>query len=431
MTHDDTLYTPRFFLLFAVVLFFMTGYAVQFHFGDYVESLGESERILGWVWGLGVVGSLCVRPVVGSFIDRVGAKPAILIGATLGMLAAIGYPLTRDVTVLCLLRVLTNVGMAVFFTATAFVTALIASPRRRAESLGIVGVGGFVGMMVGPTLGDVIFSAWRESDSLYYIFFFTSASGFLLSASLASLLPIERPAPTAQTPVRSIIRIATEHWPGMILIIGATFTMGQCIHSLFLERLAEARGFENIKTFFLAYCPTAIALRFIFRRLPERFGRRRTVILGMLLYGLGMLLLRAAQTPVGLILPAMVLGAGHCFVFPSMVDLGAERLPPEHRATGTAIVLGSGDVGFLVGAIAWGQLIERSGYNVTLATVAAVCVASAVLYGWSQRAALIRRPPAAGIGGGTVPHRPDPLQSTGPPRECGERAERSREARDR
>jgi predicted MFS family arabinose efflux permease len=254
-------------------------------------------------------------------------------------------------------------------------------------------------MMVGPTLGDVIFDAWRASHSVYYIFFFASAGGFLLSASLATVLPIERPAPAVQASVRSIFRIARAHWPGMILIIGVTFTMGQCIHSLFLERLAEARGFENIKTFFLAYCPTAIALRFIFRRLPERFGRRRTVLLGMLLYGTGMLVLRSAQTQLGLILPAMVLGAGHCFVFPSMVDLGAERLPPEHRATGTAIVLGSGDVGFLVGAIAWGQLIERSGYDVTLATVAAVCGAAAVLYGWSQRATLFRRSPAARIGG--------------------------------
>jgi MFS family permease len=398
VTHDEKLYTPRFFLLFAVVLFFMTGYALQFHFGEYMAHLGQSARVLGWVWGLGVAGSLCIRPVVGSFIDRIGAKPAILIGASLAMFAALGYPFTQHVGLVCLLRVLTNVGMAVFFTAIAYVTALIASPRRRAESLGIVGVGGFVGMMLGPSLGDLIFAHGGNDPKVFYLFFNASALGFLLAATLGLLLPIDRPAPSGHESVGSVFRVAIEHWPGMILIIGVAFTMGQCMHSLFLERLADARGFENIKSFFLAYSPTAIALRFIFRRLPERFGRRRTVIMGMLFYASGMLLLKTAHTSAGLILPAMVAGAGHCFVFPSMVDLGAERLPPAHRATGTAMILGAGDVGFLLGGVLWGQVIDRFGYDVMLMSVAGVCAVSAVLYGWSQRAVVFRWPPAPKAG---------------------------------
>ena len=97
--------------------------------------------------------------------------------------------------------------------------------------------------------------------------------------------------PDATSARQSQLRIVAKHWPGAILVVGVVFAVAFCWQSMFLERLAEARGFEHIKVFFLIYGPTAMLLRLVFRRLPERFGRTRTLLLGLCLLAAGQLCL--------------------------------------------------------------------------------------------------------------------------------------------
>jgi len=175
------------------------------------------------------------------------------------------------------------------------------------------------------------------------------------------------------------------HWPGAILLVGIAFCMVLSWQLTFLERLAEARGFMNIKMFFLTYGPTAILLRIVCRRVPERLGRSRTLVGGLLLQGIGVLCLVGIRTEWQLILPALLMGAGHCFVFPSMVDLSAERLPPEYRGTGTSLILGAGDLGLLTGLIVLGEMIDRFGFDTALFLLAATVLATTVLFIFSRR----------------------------------------------
>ncbi|MHC4093069.1 MAG: MFS transporter, partial [Planctomycetota bacterium] len=189
----------------------------------------------------------------------------------------------------------------------------------------------------------------------------------------------------------SLVRVILNHWPGTILLVGMAFSAVFTLQITFLERLAEARGFLNIKVFFLTYCPTAIVLRLLCRRVPERVGRTRTLLGGMLLQGCGILCLVGIDTEWRLVLPALLMGAGHCFIFPSMVDLAAERLPPEHRGTGTSLILGAGDLGLLTGLIVLGNVINRLGFDVALYALATTVLATAVLFAFTRLDDVLRR----------------------------------------
>jgi predicted MFS family arabinose efflux permease len=79
------------------------------------------------------------------------------------------------------------------------------------------------------------------------------------------------------------------------------------------------------------------------------------------------------------------MGVGHCFSYPFVVDLAAERMPPEHRGVAVALILGIVDIGFLLGNVIWGQMIERFGFSVTMTAIAAVNVAGAAYYGFAER----------------------------------------------
>ncbi|MCH7592466.1 MAG: MFS transporter [Planctomycetes bacterium] len=396
MTSNQTnqLYTLRFFQVCVAVVLFMTGLALQFHFGQYVEFLGHGVDTLGRILSISMIGTLAIRLHIGRWIDRFGCRPTWICGALIVALCVGSLQFVERLWLLTLLRAVSTMASAAVMTTVAVFAALTAPPHRRAESIGTIGMAGFVGMIAGPTLGDWIFAGGGESIAPYRVFFSASALCSLLACGVVGLIAMPMTSESATTasgnavkPVAgrpSQVRIILEHWPGMILLIGVVFSMAFCLQSMFLERLAEARGFRDIKLFFLAYGPTAMLLRVVFRRLPERLGRSRTLVLGMLLMAIGQLTLRNVQVPYQLVLPGILMGAGHSFIFPSMVDLAAERLPLAFRGTGTSMILGAGDVGMLIGFAGLGGIIDAYGFDTALTVLASTVLGTAAIFALSR-----------------------------------------------
>ena len=245
--------------------------------------------------------------------------------------------------------------------------------------------------------GDVIFAGPSDSITPYRVFFSASAACSLLSGVVMLWVILPRTSGSRQVDDvevggrRSQLAVIAAHWPGVILLVGLVFAMVFCVQSLYLERLAEARGFRDIKLFYLVYCPTAIALRIVFRRLPQRIGRTRTLLVGMVLFAGGLCCLMGVASQWALILPGVLMGAGHCFIFPSMVDLAAERFPAEHRGTGTSLILGAGDLGMLIGFAALGEVIDAFGFDVALASLAGAVLLAASYCALCRREAVFSR----------------------------------------
>jgi predicted MFS family arabinose efflux permease len=395
---SDRLYTPLFFRVFAAATVFMSAVSLQFHFGQYIGYLGYGVDTLGWLLSLATVGTLMIRLQLGRWIDRFGYRPTWVGGALVVATATALMQLSTSLWVLGALRLLTVMATAAVMTTVAVFAARVAPPQRRAESIGSIGLAGFTGMILGASLGDVVFSGPSDSIIPYRVFFTGSAACALLSAVI--ILRLRLPAgggvaigagsgEAGRPP--SILRVLRAHWPGMILLVGVVFSMVFCLQMSFLERLAEQRGFRDIKVFFLCYGPTAMTLRIVFRRVPERIGRTRTLVAGLTLLSVGILLLVGADSQARLVLPGLLMGAGHCFVFPSMVDLAAERLPHEHRGIGTSVILGAGDLGMLIGFAVMGQLIDAFGFDKALVALAATIFAGTVIYALSRRKAVFGR----------------------------------------
>ena len=400
----NQLYTRRFFQVFVAVILFMTGLALQFHFGQYVAYLEHDVDTLGRIVSVGMIGALAIRLQIGRWIDRFGCRPTWLIGASIVAVSVGSIQFTDRLWLITLLRTFSTMGSAAVMTTVAVLAALLAPPGRRAESIGTMGMAGFIGMIAGPTLGDWIFSGATESVGSYRLFFTLSAACSVVSALIIYHAGVShlhegnasdetvRPGSTHRSSREaSQMKIIRQHWPGMILLIGVVFSMAFCVQSQYLERLAEARGFKDIKLFFLVYGPTAMALRIIFRTAPQRLGRTRTILLGLLLLAAGQFLLVGVHSQWQLIVPGLVMGAGHSFIFPSMVDLAAERLPREHRGTGTALILGAGDLGMLIGYVALGEMIATFGFDLSLKVLAGTVLCSAAVFGVARRADILPR----------------------------------------
>ena len=395
MPVEAPLHTPLFFRVFAAVMLYMTGVSLQFHIGHYFAHLGHDVDLLGRVLAVGAAGVLLVRFQLGRWIDTAGCRRIWLVCMVTTALAVGLMQFTTSVAGLVALRLMWNVSQAAVMTTFSVFAGLIAPPHRRAESLGTMGLSGFVGMTIGPTLGDVIFATLGGGATAFHVFFTASALCSLAAATVvffAVRLPDGLEAQRAQrvrematpAPIKvdspahdrrePLIGLLWRYLPASILPIAIAFHMTFCLQMSFLERLAAERGFDNIKLFFLTYAPTAIVLRIAMRRLPEQIGRRSTVLLGAGLFLAGLMFLLGVQREVGLILPGILMGAGHCFIFPSMIDLCASAYPREHRGLGTSLVLGAGDVGILLGFAILGGTIAAVGYDWTIVGLGGVLV---------------------------------------------------------
>jgi MFS family permease len=382
----------------------MTGVALQFHFGQYIQFLGFGVDTLGRVLSISVIGTLLIRMRIGRWIDRFGCRRTWLVGCVIVAAAISSIQFVERLWLITVLRTLWAMSMAAVMTTVPVFAVRMAPPARRAEAIGTMGLAGFVGIMIGPTLGDWIFSGRTDLITPYRLFFWASAGCGLLSGVVIFLTKVESANLAGesetttlpqgrgpQTHSTSQLKLIMQHWPGMVLLVGLVFSMVFCFQSMFIERLAEARGFKDVKVFFLVYAPTAIALRLLFRHVPRRVGRTRTVLFGLLMFTLGLFCLAGVQAQWQLALPGLLMGTGHCFIFPSMIDLAAERFPFVSRGTGTALILGSGDLGMLIGFATLAELIDTYGYRTAIMCLAGLVLVSAVAFALARRDALLHR----------------------------------------
>ncbi|GJM25412.1 MAG: hypothetical protein DHS20C16_18270 [Phycisphaerae bacterium] len=391
----ERLYDWPFFILFVALLCYMGGSSLLVHLRKYVAASGGGVGTVSWVFGIGMVGSIVTRPFVGTSIDRFGCGRILKMATILGSLSILGFLISSNLWLICTLRVIFQLSQATFLATVAVAAARIAPKTRSAESLAMIGMGGLLGLMMGPMIGDLIFSLYSEANGRFTIFFVSAATLMLASLAFTSGVKVPEIA-QAKSDRENFFVVVWRHKPGPIVIMAICLAMVQTIPVMFIEGFVNARNLSGVSLFFLAYSPTAIALRIVMRTLPTRIGRRRTLLLGMTAYPIGLLLLTRVDVTAGLILPAIVMGFGHCFTYPFLVDLAAESMPPQHRGVATALILGVLDVGFLTGFLVIGTLTDRYGFGVSLKIVAAIAMTGVVAYAWTQRGLFQPLKPLAG-----------------------------------
>ena len=132
-----------------------------------------------------------------------------------------------------------------------------------------------------------------------------------------------------------------------------------------------------------SYTLVFAGLLFTFGVLGDRIGRKRMLIIGMLMFGLSSLLSSYAQTPGQLILARAAMGLGGAAVMPQTLSIIANVFEPEERGRAIGIWAGAVGVGIAIGPITGGLLLDHfwwgSVFLINVPVVAAGVIAIAFL----------------------------------------------------
>ncbi len=360
-TEPPFTYGRPFWLAYASNALLMMAVSLLFRYADFVTLLGGSEFHLGWIVGVGMVGSLVTRVAIGSYIDRHGSRQVWLGSTVLFVATCLAHLAIVSHTgiAIYLLRISYCCGIAGIYGASITFISARGPSERMAELVGMLGTAGFLGTVVGTLLGDLLLGSATVGHAQVERMFVVAAGLGVLSFPFAWAATRTEMRPNTAAGA-SILTVLRRHYPGGVLLIGVAMGFGLGLPNTFLRTYAAELDIPRIGLFFLVYAAAAIVTRVATRRWPERFGSRPMILLGTAGMVLGLLLFLPVRAEWQLAFPALGCGCSHAILFPSVVAAGSITFPDRYRGLAIILVLAAWDVGQVLGALSVGALLEYS-----------------------------------------------------------------------
>lgn len=377
---EPSIYDRTFWLAYLANTILVLANALTFRFAELVHYLGGSERDAGDIVATGLLISVIIRLSSSHLIDDYGTRRMWSLCSLLYITGCLLFLLATDLSWwLYLARVAFVVGLTGMFACSMTHIQNHVPAHRRTEIIGNLGSSGFIGMVLGSNLGDVILRFVPDGRPQFLILFGVAATlglaylGIVLSLTRGQQHEVEVSSPPA-------FRLVVRHWPGMVVLVALVMGLGISVTTVFLTRFATSRQIDGIGAFFTGYAISAFAFRLAVQNWGRTIGRHWMLVRGVLGHAVGHLLLAYSTEAWHLILPSVLCGFGHALLFPGVVSLGAGSFPREARGSGTAIILGFIDFGSVLFAPILGQLIVSFGFQMMFFASSATMFSVAVVY---------------------------------------------------
>jgi len=362
----EALFTPRFWLACAVHFCGAMAMSLYILFPLAIRHLGGYEFVIGAYAGLTGASAVLARLPVGRWLDTLGRRRVLAIAGLLHVVAWCGF-LSMDTLGLrsALFVVIYGLASGSLFASYFTYASDITPISRRAEGISLFGIGGILPNGLGPLLGEHLIH--RLGFSIYFL---AGAAFALLSLCLSQLLP-----ETARAGATTVVDAAPTAAPGpnrgLLFVLGTTFLFGAGVNSLltFLAPFAQTRGGGPVGGFFMSYACTAVAVRVLAPRLPDRIGLTRVLTPALFLYAIGLLLVPQVSGVGAVLLVGAMCGAGHGYAFPIFSVLAIEQVSPAARGRAVSWMTAMFDLGNTVANPVLGGIAEWAGYRVMFSVV--------------------------------------------------------------
>ena len=362
--------------------FSLVNMALLAHYPRWIAHHGGEVDAAGWITGTASIAGLLLRPWIGQWVDRFGARTIWLSGYAIFAIGSLSNLWIHDLgPAIYICRALLVVGSAVIFSSSLTSVTHLAPAGRRAEAIGTLGAAAFMGIVIGPWLGELVLSTSRTRDEFETLF----VGGAVLLLLPVSLVMLIRPAETepghGSIRLTEFLKTSRRHWPGMIVTVPFVFL------TKFVDDTGLVdTGFSKVSLFFMCYAGWGLTLRIVFRRTPDRLGRRKVLLVGAVAMSLGMLSFLVVDPDHAMlsVVPALLCGTGHSLMYHTCTSLFLDSFPTDVRGAGSGLSMVALDIGSVGGAQLLGEVAHRFGYDLLFVIVAGVALVAASIYAVSS-----------------------------------------------
>lgn len=354
-------FSPNFWKLCFSVLLFTTSYNLVIpEMNAFLTDLG-SPHLKGLIIGLFTISSGLIRPYSGKLADTIGRKKVILIGLLICIVVSFLYTFAFAAWFLLLLRFIHGFSAGFFPTgATALITDILPE-NKRGFGMGIWGTFISVGMGLGQGLTSVFVDLGGRD-----LLFITAAVFSLFSYAL--YFQIQETLPKTVKFSFSLLKLKKDEFfePNVIPVAIVMFlsTMSSGMILVLSPDISDFLDIGNKGAFFILYVSTTIGIRLFTGNLSDKYGRRQTLLVGMLILVASMILIGLSTNATWYLISAGIFGIGTGITSPTIFAWTADLSPPDKRGLGSGTMFIALEFGVLSGA-----LITNMWYDNTLESI--------------------------------------------------------------
>jgi MFS family permease len=321
----------------------------------------------------------------GFILDRVGERRLAAIGVVLLTTGSILGALAPGVEWLIVARITSGLGSGLITTVALTALSWTAGPSNRGQVMSVFQLANNTGIAFYPLVGGAIGSllGWRAT-------FVVAAAGALIAGAI--LMPLLRRIESGQK--QAAVSGRTQAMEYQLTPRRRGIALGS-IYAGVVANMINRHGFRNTllplfaaSVLFLGpvEIATGIAVMAIVgilvvtpgARLGDRIGRRRIVVVGLIMLGIGDLTFLGAQGYWTFLLAAAVLGCGDFFAS-SQTAILAELVPPSQRSQVLAGYRFFVDIGALVGPLLLAGLMDAFDPRLAIVVCAAIVIAGGLI----------------------------------------------------
>lgn len=363
-----SLFTTSFVRLCVAELVYFTATGVAIYaLPRYVTGpVGSNEAGAGLAFGAFAVTALLLRPFAGRLSDTLGRRPLLVGGALLGCVAMFLTAFAATLPLVVALRLVFGIAEAAFVVAAFAALADLAPATRMGEALSYNSLGLYLGLTLGPPLGEVLVRDFGFTEAWY-----GTAMMMMLAAAVASSIGETR-APRAAHEGRAplIHRAALAPALGFLTSIIA---MGGFL--AFAALHAQDVGLARTSLPLVVYGSVVVVCRTAFARVSDRLPPLLLGAAALLAIALGLGLVAVSPTPTGVLVGAAVMGLGVTFSTPAFFAAIFATASPSQRGAASGTASAMLDVGLGGGPIILGLVAESLGIPWAFGVGAAIALA--------------------------------------------------------
>lgn len=356
---SDNLWTESYVALLSVNLLLCFGfYMLPATLPAYVKQIGGTNFEASLVIGMFSIMSLLSRVISGTVVDAVGEKKVILAGIVIIAVTTLSFIL-MPVDGILLLRSLQGVGWGMATAAIATAVYKVVPEKRRGEGAGYYSLTVIISLSLTPLFAILLMSSFHFSLVLSASALLTGSALLLLGKGLSSLPLID-----AEHRVSRQITLRNVFEKGALLPSFLCFVLSVplCGVMAYLVLFGRERLIENIWVFFIGYSTMILVTRPFIGRLFDRKGHAIIILPGCVAIIIGLLVLSLAQSTAMLVVASLWYGLGYGAVHPSLQTWAVNRCPADRKAAANGLFMSAIDLGYIVGAVALGEVAGRDGY---------------------------------------------------------------------
>ena len=245
----------------------------------FLATLGAGAFALGWIEGVSDFVSSVLKLVVGRWSDRLKrAWPFVLFGYALAALSRPFLGLATAAAHVLTVRVLDRTGKGFRTSPRDRILAASVPHDQRGAAFGLHRAFDHSGAVIGPTFAALLL--WRGDVDLRTIFFLAAAPGLVAVAVV--LFGVRDPRVEEEAPVE-----AADEAPirprdvARFLVPLGLFTLGKASETfLLLKAGAERSPLATLPLLWMALHVVKASTSLLGGRLTDRWGRKKTIVLG-------------------------------------------------------------------------------------------------------------------------------------------------------